>query len=97
MQSRHILVIIAIISLVVFGSFNAWSQQSEPPLTSPQAPSPGRPQGPPPAGAMCTDGQNLYVLQGPWIYQFSATDLSLKNTVQLPRPEPPEGQRQKAN
>jgi hypothetical protein len=44
----------------------------------------------PPGGGICTDGKYLYVLQGPWIQQYTIPDLKLKNTVELPRPKPPE-------
>ena len=43
---------------------------------------------PPPASA-CTDGKNLYVIMGPKIFQYSLPDLTLKKTVELPKPSPP--------
>ena len=43
---------------------------------------------PPPATA-CTDGKNLYVVMGPKIFQYSLPDLTLKKTVELPKPSPP--------
>jgi hypothetical protein len=92
MQLPRLLAVIALVALLAFGSLTAWSQQSD--TGSSQASSSGRFMGPPPPGGICADGQNVYVLQGPWIYQFSASDLSFKKKVQLPRPEPPEGQRQ---
>jgi hypothetical protein len=107
MRLSRLLTVIVLVALLAFGSLTAWSQQSESDTGRSQGPSPGRYQGPlpgrsqdqqgqsmgPPPAVMVTDGHNLYVLQGPWIYQFSASDLSLKKKVQLPRPEPPEGQR----
>ncbi len=32
---------------------------------------------------------SLYVLAGPMLYRFSTPDLTLKTTVELPKPEPP--------
>jgi hypothetical protein len=93
MQVPRLLAVFALVALLAFGSLTAWSQQSESDTGRSQASSQGRIMGPPPPGGICADGQNVYVLQGPWIYQFSASDLSLKKKVQLPRPEPPEGQR----
>jgi hypothetical protein len=94
MRLSRLLTVIVLVALLAFGSLTAWSQQSESDTGHSQGSSPGRFQGPPPPGGICADGQNVYVLQGPWIYQFSASDLSFKKKVQLPRPEPPEGQRQ---
>ena len=48
-----------------------------------------KPPCPMPSGT-CTDGQYLYVLQGPVIHQYELSDLTLKNTVELPRPQPQE-------
>jgi hypothetical protein len=59
-----------------------------------QMPPPGGGMGgmhmPPPGGGICTDGKYLFVLQGPFIQQYTIPDLQLKNTVELPRPKPPE-------
>jgi hypothetical protein len=59
----------------------------------PQGKPPGHhpPFGPPmagPLGIYATESF-LYVVAGPVIYQFSTPDLELRNTVELPRPEPP--------
>jgi hypothetical protein len=89
MQSRHLWIIIVIVAILAVGIFKAGSQQ----LASEGSHLPWRPPGPPPA-AMCTDGQNLFVQHGPFIYQFSTTDLILKKKYELPRPEPHHGQEQ---
>ena len=50
------------------------------------------PFGPPmagPLGIYATESF-LYVVAGPVIHQFSTPDLKLRNTVELPRPEPPQ-------
>jgi hypothetical protein len=43
-----------------------------------------------PAG-ITADKQNLYVLAGPKIMQYSLKDLKLLKTVDLPKPTPPQG------
>jgi len=43
-----------------------------------------------PAG-ITADKQNLYVLAGPKIMQYSLADLKLVKTVDLPKPAPPQG------
>jgi len=50
---------------------------------------PRHPMGPPPAPAVCTDGKYLFVVMGPKIHLYSVPDLTLQNTVELPRPTPP--------
>lgn len=83
MQSRHLWIIIGTVSILALGTFKAGAQHP----VSDGSRSPKRPPGPPPA-AMCTDGQSLYVQHGPFVYQFSSTDLILKQKIQLPKPEP---------
>jgi hypothetical protein len=50
-----------------------------------------KPPPPPMAGAQGFWGGNyaLYVLAGPMLYQYSTPDLTLKNKVELPKPQPP--------
>ncbi len=52
--------------------------------------------GPPPAGAgLCADGQYLFVMAGDAMYQYSIADLSLVNTVALPKlASPPDSDNQ---
>lgn len=97
MKPRQVLIAILVVFVMFLGPGGALAQQSEYPQ-SPQH-SGGPPSGsagrggmpmPPPGGAICTDGKYLYVLQGPWIRQYTVPDLKLKGTVELPRPEPRE-------
>ena len=37
--------------------------------------------------ALCTDGAYLYVVQGSFVYQYSLPDLTLVQSVELPKPE----------
>jgi hypothetical protein len=57
---------------------------------------PGKPPPPPPFkhgpgphGIWAGEG-GLYVLAGPMIYRYSTPDLTLKTSVELPKPEPPQ-------
>ena len=43
-----------------------------------------------PAG-ITADKQNLYIMAGPRILQYSLADLKLLKTVDLPKPTPPQG------
>lgn len=54
-----------------------------------QAGTENRTQPPPPrAGSgLCTDGTYLFMLRGPEIQQYSVSDMTLVNSVQLPSPE----------
>lgn len=40
-------------------------------------------------GCWADGASSLYVVTGPLILQYEASDLTLKTTVELPRPEPP--------
>jgi len=48
-----------------------------------------RPPPPPQSHGLWASGNSLYVLAGPFIYVYSVPDLTLQNTVQLPKPELP--------
>jgi hypothetical protein len=58
----------------------------KPPEARPFPPPPLPPAGP--QGLWAGEGA-LYVLAGPRLYRFSTPDLTLKNTAELPKPEPP--------
>lgn len=66
-------------------------QPSPPPAAPGQKEAHRLPPPPPPARAQGIYGSNhaLYVLAGPMLYQYSTPDLTLKNKVALPKPEPP--------
>ena len=57
----------------------------------PKQPDSGKFPPPPPIphGVWAGNG-SLYVLAGPFVYTYSVPDLSLQNTVQLPKPELPQ-------
>jgi len=57
----------------------------------PKRPDPGGYPPPPPIphGLWAGNG-SLYVLAGPFVYIYSIPDLTLQNTVQLPKPELPQ-------
>ena len=45
---------------------------------------------PPPAGSgLCTDGTYLFMLRGHSIQQYTVSDMTLVNSVELPKPAPP--------
>lgn len=76
--------IVVVLFLFLVGVVSGFAQQT----TSSQPP-PLHMGFPPPPASVCTDGKYLYVLMGPRILQYSIPDLTLQNTVELPRPTPP--------
>lgn len=99
MKPRHAVINIILLLALFLSLTIAFAQQTDIPQTpskSMNTPSPGQsgmgnlPMPPPGGGGgICTDGKYLYILQGPWIYQYTIPDLKLKTTVELPKPKLP--------
>jgi len=78
--------IMVVLFLLLMGVVSGFAQQTNSPLPPPHH------MGfhPPPPASVCTDGKHLYVIMGPKILQYTTPDLTLKKTLELPRPTPPE-------
>ena len=85
MKLKKTMSVIAVLGMLLLGLTVA-SAQSD--TTLPTTPD-GRPMPGPGLSGICTDGIHLYVLAGPTVYQFTLPDLTLTNSLELPRPEPP--------
>ena len=106
MKPRQVLIAITVVLVLFLGLAPALAQQREYPQSPSQpsgglpSGTAGMPPSgtagmggmhmPTPGGGICTDGKYLYVLQGPWIQQYTIPDLKLQGTVELPRPKPRE-------
>ena len=85
MKVTKLVSMLAVLAVLVIGS-TLVSAQSE--MTLPTIPNGGPTRGPSLSG-ICTDGIHLYVLAGPMVHQYTLPDLTLTNSLELPRPEPP--------
>ncbi len=83
MKIRHVLILV-VLFLAIAGVVRGVAQQ-----TASSLPPPPHMGFPPPPASVCTDGKYLYVMMGPRILQYSTPDLTLQNTVELPKPTPP--------
>jgi hypothetical protein len=87
MKIRQTVTILAVLVVLLAGvASSGFAQTSTPP---PRPHHMGH-MGPPPPASICTDNKYLYVVIGPKIMQYAIPDLTLKKTVDLPRPTPPE-------
>lgn len=86
MKIRQILIMVVLFFWCA-GVVSGFAQQT----TSSQPPP--HPMGfPPPSSSVCTDGKYLYVVIGPRIFQYTTPELTLQNTVDLPKPARPSQQ-----
>jgi hypothetical protein len=86
MKMRQTVTILAVLVVLFAGVGSGLAQTAAPP---PRPHHMGH-MGPPPSPSICTDNKYLYVVIGPKIMQYSIPDLTLKKTVDLPLPKPPE-------
>lgn len=86
MKIFQTLTVVVVLSLMFMGATTSFAQRSSSTDFLPP------PMGfPPPPATSCTDGKFLYVTIGPKIFQYSIPELTLQNSVDLPRPTPPAG------
>lgn len=69
---------VMILCMLLIGATGALAQQAA-----------GQPP-PPPSSGICVSGEYLFVLSGGSIHEYTAADLALVTSVELPKPEAPE-------